>query len=238
MQATSWVLDVAHRARRLSCDVPPGGRALDAAHELIQRSLGLSLGDPLGVRGLDAAPELLFLHHRPGEGPGWEPLATWAQDDAAFGLYVEAMLGGWTPPTRELDVFFFGDSPELAAKLAHFVVKGQKRGSTGWIEAAERDGTTIPHPGLVSIVTDGFGYPICAIQTERVDHLRFRDVDATLAAIEAEGDRSLEDWREGHRRYFEREARRLGLTFTEGALLCFEHFRVLAVLGRADPPLR
>lgn len=235
MQATAWVLDVGHRARRLVCEVPPDTRALVSVHALLERELALSPGDPLGVRGTDAAPELLFLHPRRGEGPGWEPLRRWALDDAAFDLYVEVMLGGWTPPMRELDVFFFGDTPELAAKLAHLVAKGVKRGTTCWLAAAERDGTTIPHPGLVSIVTDGFGYPVCAIQSQQVDRVRFRDIDATLALVEGEGDRSLENWRDGHRRYFDHEARQLGLTFTEDELVCSEHFRVLAVLGRADP---
>jgi uncharacterized protein YhfF len=236
MQATVWVLDVAHRAQRLGCEVPPGTRALAAASELIERSLGLSFAGPLGVRGRESAPELMFLHPRVGEGPGWRPLREWVLDEAAFELYVEVMLGGWRPPTRELDVFFFGDTPELAAMLAHLVVKGVKRGTAGWIAAAERDGSTIPHAGLVSLVTDGFGYPACAILSEQVDRVPFRDIDATHALIEGEGDRSLEDWREGHLEYFHREARRLGLTFTEDELVCFEHFRVLAVLGRADPP--
>src|ERR1043165_7342411 len=119
MHATAWILDVAHRARRLVCEVPPGMRALVSAHECIGRELALSLGDPLGVGGGEAAPAFMFLHPTRGEGPGWEPFGTWAREDAAFRLYVEAMLGGWEPPTREIDIFYFGDSPELAAKLGH-----------------------------------------------------------------------------------------------------------------------
>jgi uncharacterized protein YhfF len=230
MQATAWILDVGHRARRLVCDVPPGARPLASVHDQAERELGITLGGPLAGRG----PDLMFLHPRRGEGPAWEPLATWALDDAAFGRYVEAMLGGWTPPTRAPDVFAFGNTPELAAQLAHLVVKGEKRGTTCWIAAAERDGSKLPHLGLVSIVTDGFGYPVCAIQTAQVDHVRFRDIDATQAALEGEGDRSLDDWREVHLRYFHQEARQLGLTFTEDEIVCFEHFHVLAVLGRAD----
>jgi uncharacterized protein YhfF len=87
---------------------------------------------------------------------------------------------------------------------------------------------------MVSIVTDGFGYPLCAIRTESVEYLRFRDIGAKHALVEGEGDRTLENWREGHLTYFHREADRLGLTFTEDAQLFFEHFRVLAVLGRTD----
>jgi uncharacterized protein YhfF len=234
MQATAWILDITHRARRLSCPVPPGTRPLAAVKEAAQRELGLVLDGPLATsEDAGAGHELLFLLPRPV--PAWAPLREWALgDDRGFRLYVASMLGGWEPPTRALDVFYFGDGPALAAKLAHLVVKGVKRGTTGWIEAAERDGTTIAHVGMVSIVTDGFGYPACAIRTERVDHCRFGDFSAEQAWVEGEGDRTLEDWRQGHVAYFQREAAALGLTFTEDARIAFEHFRVLAILGRVD----
>lgn len=236
MRATTWILDLGHRVRRLECDVPAGMRALVAVRQAAPRDLAESLPLPLGARALDTAPELLFLVPRRGQGPGWMPLSELAAADArGFALYVEAMLGGWPPPTRELDVFHFGDTPELAAALVHLVVKGRKRGTAGWIAAAERDGSTIPHAGMVSIVTDGFGHPQCAIRTERVERLRFTDVDATHAWLEGEGDRTLEDWREAHLRYFHTEAARLGLSFSEDAMLFFEHFRLLAVFGHPDP---
>lgn len=236
MQATAWILDVTHRARRLSCAVPPGARPLTAVQETAQRELGVTLGTPLGLSGAPgAAPDFLFLV--PRAIAGWEPLREWGPaDERGFRLYVASMLGGWEPPTRALDVFYFGDGPELAAQLAHLVIKGVKRGTTGWVDAAVREGSTIPHAGLVSIVTDGFGYPQCAIRTERVEHRRFGDIDAEQARAEGEGDRSLEDWRVGHLDYFHREAARHGLTFSEDAPVFFEHFRVLAVLGRADEP--
>lgn len=234
MQATAWILDVNHRMRRLSCVVPPDTRPLVAVQDAAQRELGITLGGPLGMRdATGAAPELLFLV--PRVVVGWEPLCEWGPaDDRGFHLYVASLLGGWEPPTRALDVFFFGDGPELAAKLAHLVVKGVKRGTTGWLDAAKKDGSTIPHVGMVSIVTDGFGYPQCAIQTERVDNCRFGDIGAEHAWVEGEGDRTLDDWRAGHLAFFHREAAHLGLTFTEDAQVFFEHFRVLAVLGRAD----
>jgi uncharacterized protein YhfF len=145
------------------------------------------------------------------------------------------MLGGWSPPTRDLDVFHFGDGPEIAATLVHLVMKSVKRGTTGWTAVAEREGVQIPRVGMVSIVTDGFGNAQCAIRTERIEHLRFADVDATHAWVEGEGDRTLEDWREGHLDYFRREAERHGLTFDDDSMLFFEHFRLLAVFGRPDP---
>ena len=239
MRATAWVLDIVHRVRRVECDVPAGTRALVAIRRAAQRVLAQlgdrPLDDPVGVRTLDGDPEFLFLVSSRGEGTGWMTLSELAAgDERGFSLYIDAMLGGWRPPTRDLDVFYFGNTPEMAARLAHAVVKGVKRGTTGWVAAAEHDGSTIPHVGTVSIVTDGFGYAQCAIQSERIERLRFRDVDARHAWAEGEADRSLEDWREGHQRYFASEGAQLGLTFTEDAELFFEHFRLLAVFGRPD----
>lgn len=203
--------------------MPAGVRPLAA----LSATLG-ALPGPSGMRAEDG--EVTFLFVVPG--PFTVPLPEWARaQPRAWALYVDAMLGGWEPPTQELDVFYFGDGPELAARLAHLVVKGEKRGTSGWCAATEKEGQTIPRPGLVSIVTDGFGLPLCAIQTERVERGRFRDATAEIARAEGEGDRTLEDWREGHRRFFEREAAAVGLVFDDDAELFHEYFRVLKVFG-------
>src|SRR5262249_41207992 len=102
------------------------------------------------------------------------------------------------------------------------------------VAAAELQGMALPAAGTVSIVTDGFGYPQCAIQSERVTRQRFIDIDERQAFVEGEGDRSLADWRAGHRAYFEREAAALGVAFDDDAVIHFEEFRVLTVFGRAD----
>jgi uncharacterized protein YhfF len=235
MRATAWILDVAHRVRRLECEVPAGVRALAVVEGAMPEALRALVGDPIGARALDTAPALLYVLPRTGDGGVWVRLSELAAaDERGYELYVAAMLGGWSPPARTFDVFYFGNTPALAAKLAHLVVKGVKRGTTGWVAAAEREGIQIPEVGLVSIVTDGFGYAQCAIQSERVEHLRFGDVDASHAWAEGEGDRTLAGWREAHLAYFHDEAARLGLTFTEDSLVFFEHFRVLTVFGRGD----
>jgi uncharacterized protein YhfF len=142
------------------------------------------------------------------------------------------MLGGWRPPTRDLMVFYFGNEPRLASQLAHHVVKGTKRGTTSWVALAEREGWDSVGVGLVSIVTDGFGIPLCAIETTRIERGRFRDAGPEIAAAEGEGDMSLEDWRAAHVHYFEREAARIGIPFTDDSELDYEYFKVLHVFQR------
>jgi uncharacterized protein YhfF len=235
MRATAWILDLTHRVRRFACDVPAGVRPLAAVKDAMPPELRATTDDPIGVRALDSAPALLFLAPQAGQGGDWQSLPDFAlADEAGFALYVDAMLGGWAPPTHALDVFYFGHTPALAAKLAHLVVKGVKRGTTGWVAAQEREGSAIPEAGLVSIVTDGFGYAQCAIRSEQVEHLRFGDVGERHAWVEGEGDRTLACWREAHLAYFHDEGARVGLTFSEDAVVFFEHFVVLEVFGRSD----
>ena len=217
MRATALVLDVAHRGRALTVDVPDGKRPLEA----LTRTTW-----PLG--------------HRMTEGHAWfayvetekQADRAWTQDTALWKLYVEVVLGGWEPPTRDFDVFAFGATPEQATRLAHHVIKGHKRGTTGWHASAKAEGWTVPVPGMVSIVTDGFGIPLCAIQTERVVHGTFREATEEIAIAEAEGDTTLDDWRDGHRKYFVTEGERIGVPFTDDAELFHEYFRVLTILGR------
>jgi len=223
VQATALVLSTTHRGRAITVDVPSGTRPLAA----LARSSW-----PLGHV---IAPDHAWFAFVEPDAVGDRQ---WTADPALWRLYVDAVLGGWEPPTRDFDVFAFGSTPEQAA-LAHCVIKGTKRASAGWVAAAERDGTTIPWPGLISIVTDGFGIPLCAIATQRVDRMRFGDATAEIAIAEGEGDQSLDDWRTGHRRYFEAEGARLGLVFDDDSIVVHEYFKLLCVFGGTpDPAMR
>lgn len=217
MKATALVLDVAHHGRAHTVDVPAGTRPLAA----LARD-----GWTLGHRATEGHDWFLFVEPAP------QPDRAWRQDTALWKLYVDAALGGWEPPTRDVDVFAFGATPEQAAILAHHVIKGEKRATTGWIAAMERERLPLPTPGLVSIVTDGFGIPLCAIETERVERVRFGDATDEIARAEAEGDRTLADWRDGHRAFFAAEGARLGLVFDDDALLVHEYFRLVRVFQR------
>jgi uncharacterized protein YhfF len=222
------VLDRAHRVLTgLPAVEGEGPRPL---HDL-KAALGLELPSPAGVRrhaaGMDFAFVLPSLPHA-------TPMMSASADDTIWELYCELLLGGYRPPSRAVDVFFFGAEPEMAARLVHLVTCGQKRGTAGWVRAARQEGLTIPTPGLVSVVTDGYGLPRAVIQTQACRHVALADVDAELAASEGEGDLTLADWREGHLAYFEQEAARLGLAFDEREVLMIELFRVLHVVGRAD----
>lgn len=237
---------VLDRTHAVLCD---GDHLPDVAHDGSARPLqpvrawfaarGLTLSAPAGSRpSADGGRDFVFIIDRVAAPAGltWRPLREVSADDALWQLYVERVLGGWAPPTRAIDVWSFGDRPEMAAKLAHLVACGDKRVTMGWIAAAAFDGTPLPILAGVSVVTDAFGYPRLVLRTVAVDHVRFDAIDAATVAGEGEGDLSYHDWREGHLAYFGREAETYGLTFSTDALIAVERFEVLHVVGRTEPP--
>ena len=111
---------------------------------------------------------------------------------------------------RYYDTFCFGDRQSLADELVALVLAGQKRGTAGLYWAFEADGRSLPYPGALSVVTDWAGAPRCVVETTAVDVVPYDQVSAEFAAIEGEGDLSLEFWREAHWDYFGRECARIG----------------------------
>jgi uncharacterized protein YhfF len=121
----------------------------------------------------------------------------------------------------------WGDSPALADELGGLIAAGTKTAACSPLVEFETQGQPIPAPGLLTIVVDGRGEPLCIIETVEVDHHPFNQVDAQFAFEEGEGDRSLQYWREAHRRYFTRTLAGYGLEFNEGMILVCERFRVV-----------
>jgi len=65
------------------------------------------------------------------------------------------------------------------------------------------------------------------IEILAVEERRFCDVDEAFAAVEGEGDGSLDDWRREHHRFFAAELAAEGLGFSEEVKVVLERFRVV-----------
>jgi uncharacterized protein YhfF len=131
------------------------------------------------------------------------------------------------PANTPFQIWFFGNTPEMAMELASLVIEGKKSATASLAAVNEIKPEESPVPNGYSVVTDLHGVPMCVIQTIEIRHVPFEDVDAQFASDEGEGDQSLEYWRDVHRRYFAREAAELDLDFDERSLVCCERFRLL-----------
>jgi uncharacterized protein YhfF len=121
----------------------------------------------------------------------------------------------------------FGDHPQLADELGALIVNGIKTGTCSALWEWEAEGNPIPEVGLISIVLNGVGEPICIIETTEVTQRRFNEVDEDFAYSEGEGDRTLQYWREAHTRFFSRVLAKLGRNFSEDMPLICERFKVI-----------
>ena len=128
----------------------------------------------------------------------------------------------------------YGDSPELSALLLDLIRSGRKRAGTGLLWAMQHDADPMPAPGDVEIVVDAFMQPVFVTRLTRVEIKPFDTVDAAYAAIEGEGDGSLDSWRRDHWAFFSRECGRIGRE-PDGAMpvVCtvFELLHVVPTLG-------
>ena len=102
-------------------------------------------------------------------------------------------------------VWHFCDNERDANECLALALSGCKRATTASLWFFEATGQRPPEVGDLEIVTAWDGAAGCIIRTTHVDVRTFADIDATYAAIEGEGDGSLDHWRATHWAYYERE---------------------------------
>ena len=110
----------------------------------------------------------------------------------------------WLEKYPDAHCWAFGDSPALADELAALVIAGKKRGTCGSPASFQAEARAVK-PGDYHIVLNGRGEPACVIRTLSLTLVRFNEVSEAQAALEGEGDLSLNYWRSAHRQFFERE---------------------------------
>jgi uncharacterized protein YhfF len=123
----------------------------------------------------------------------------------------------------------YGDSPELSESLLELIRIGRKRAGTGLLWAYEHDREHIAKAGDIEIVIDHLHRPALVTRIVSSEVLAFRAVTAEYAAIEGEGDGSLDYWRKAHWAFFSRECQRIGRAPDESMPVVCSVFEVLHV---------
>ena len=143
--------------------------------------------------------------------------------------YWDSFLAANSEIARDttFQVWYFGNTMEMAKELAELVISGKKSATASLAEMNELEPDKAPVDHGYSVVTDFAGSPMCIIQTAEIRYLSFNEVDVNFASDEGEGDQSLDYWRRVHWNYFAREAAENGFKFDETSIVCCERFRLL-----------
>jgi uncharacterized protein YhfF/RimJ/RimL family protein N-acetyltransferase len=155
------------------------------------------------------------------------------RDGAVAAFWAEFCRAASVPEATPYQAWYFGDSPEMAHELVELVLQGPKRATAGaaWAVDLEPDLGAVPHG--YSVVTEHDGTPRCVIRTTTLERRALNAVDAQFAWDEGEGDRTLADWLDGHRRFFTRECAHAGVPFAEDMPVQLERFELLYPFDRA-----
>lgn len=121
----------------------------------------------------------------------------------------------------------FSNNEEDANELAELTRTRVKRATASLHKVYSFENEPIPKVGEFSVVTNWQDEAICIIQVEKVEILPFRTITEEHEKIEGEGDMSLEYWRKAHIKFFNEEANKMGIQFTEDLLVVFERFKVV-----------
>jgi uncharacterized protein YhfF len=101
--------------------------------------------------------------------------------------------------TRTLEI---GSPGAMRQRLNQLILDGHKRATAGLLLDYVRDDEELECEGELLSLVDDDDQRVATVRVVNVVTVPFIEVPWTFAQAEGEGDESLEEWREGHRRYW------------------------------------
>ncbi|MCM0674107.1 ASCH domain-containing protein [Micromonospora phytophila] len=102
---------------------------------------------------------------------------------------------------RTLDL---GMAGEMRTNLNTLVLAGVKQATVGLLSEYEHEGEELERVGERLALVDDHDGLVAVVQVTGVEVVPFADVSWDFARSEGEGDRSIEEWRAGHQRFWAR----------------------------------
>lgn len=122
---------------------------------------------------------------------------------------------------------YFCADEHNANLCAELILRGEKRASCSldyWY--SEKD-EPMPVVGDLQVVTNWDGIPVCIIEVTSVTKQKYNEVTPEFAALEGEGDKTLDWWQKAHWHFFSKECVELGISPSEDMLLVLEQFKMV-----------
>ena len=122
------------------------------------------------------------------------------------------------------ETIHFCDNEKDANDCAKLVSKGVKRATSHSLLGLQYRDEKLPKIGDFKIVTDWEGNAKCIVRTTKVQLKPFFSINQEFAAIEGEGDKSLDYWKKTHWDYYTRELEEFNRLPRESMIVVCEEF--------------
>ncbi|WBB84644.1 ASCH domain-containing protein [Micromonospora sp. WMMC264] len=131
------------------------------------------------------------------------------------------------PRIGGLRALALGTPGELRTRLNTLVLSGVKTATAGLVREYDDENEELEYVGERLVLVDDNDRFVAVVEVTGVEVVRFADVPWDFARAEGEGDRSIEEWREGHGAYWARQ----GTPVTDDTRIVCLRFRVVSTEG-------
>ncbi|MET7469136.1 ASCH domain-containing protein [Micromonospora sp. NPDC005686] len=131
------------------------------------------------------------------------------------------------PRIGGLRALALGTPGELRTRLNTLVLSGVKTATAGLVQEYDDENEELEYVGERQVLVDDDDRFVAVIEVTGVEVVRFADVPWDFARAEGEGDRSIEEWREGHGAYWARQ----GTPVTDDTRIVCLRFRLVSTEG-------
>ncbi|MEV7350755.1 ASCH domain-containing protein [Micromonospora chalcea] len=131
------------------------------------------------------------------------------------------------PRIGGLRALALGTPGELRTRLNTLVLSGVKTATAGLVQEYDDENEELEYVGERLVLVDDNDRFVAVVEVKGVEVVRFADVPWDFARAEGEGDRSIEEWREGHGAYWARQ----GTPVTDDTRIVCLRFRVVSTEG-------
>ena len=135
------------------------------------------------------------------------------------------------PRVGEMRGFELGEPGEMQDRLNGLVLAGEKTATAGlWEQDYAEEGESLDEVGERQALLDGDGKVIAIVEVTRADRTTFGEVTWAFADAEGEGFTDIDDWRRGHREFWES----VGVEVDDDTPVVCVWFDVVEVVGVSD----
>jgi len=144
-------------------------------------------------------------------------------------VLAEIDASAYTGPLPSIPCWI-GDS-ESSELLNQLILDGAKTATATLLWDYEFENETLPIVGEVQALLGWSNQLLGLIETSAIDIIPFQEVSAEYAALEGEGDLSLDYWRRVHMEVFTTVCRTIGKTASQDMPVVCEEFRLVCRFG-------
>jgi uncharacterized protein YhfF len=121
----------------------------------------------------------------------------------------------------------YAGNPEITDELLKLYLSGLKTAGSSLLEDFVSANDPVPQVGNYWIFLNSHAQPSCILKTAKIEMNKFKDIPASIAIAEGEGDLSLDYWKRVHSELYSPLLKSWGISDINEATVITEFFEIV-----------